>query len=250
LSFCLEGEYKVYAKFYAPGGRSSEVVSDSIIYTPKESLQLPAEQEKEIVPEITPPKEQPIICGPYLTKYIKFGDKNDINEVKKLQEFLNKFEKEKLNVNGIYDQANFEAVKRFQKKYEKDVLPPWGITNPTGFVYKTTTKKINEIYCQGKPVEISVETAKKCPIFVKSLKLGSKDEEVKKVQQFLIDQGFLSKDFQISDVFDKTTEQAVKQFQTKYPDEILKPWNLTASTGYWHITTKKKANELMGCAIY
>lgn len=73
--------------------------------------------------------------------YIKFKAKNDLNEVKKLQTFFNKFEGEKLNLSGIYNKKSFEAVKRFQKKYQ---------LKPTGYVYKATLKKINEIYCQGK----------------------------------------------------------------------------------------------------
>ena len=32
-------------------------------------------------------------------------------------------------------------------RYSKDVLEPWGLLEPTGYVYITTKKKINEIYC-------------------------------------------------------------------------------------------------------
>ena len=37
----------------------------------------------------------------------------------------------------------------FQKKYKDDILMPWGIYEPSGTVFYTTQKKINEIYCQG-----------------------------------------------------------------------------------------------------
>jgi len=39
------------------------------------------------------------------------------------------------------------SVHDFQDKYRSDVLTPWGIGRSTGFVYYTTQKKINEIYC-------------------------------------------------------------------------------------------------------
>jgi hypothetical protein len=74
---------------------------------------------------------------------------NDPIEVMKLQAFLKTFEGyDYVTVNGTFDQATFDAVSAFQMKYEADVLTPWGHTAPTGYVYITTLKKINEIYCQ------------------------------------------------------------------------------------------------------
>jgi len=39
-------------------------------------------------------------------------------------------------------------VSIFQTRYREAVLDPWGITDPTGYVYITTTLTINQIYCQ------------------------------------------------------------------------------------------------------
>jgi len=186
-----------------------------------------------------------LVCPPYLLEYIKYSAKNNPNEVKKLQNFLNEFEGEKLDVNGIYDKESFEAVKRFQKKYEKDILTPLGLAFPTGYVYKSTLKKLNEIYCQRNSTKFQKTT--ECPYFTKSLKKGMRDEEVKKIQQFLINQGFLKDDFIQSSLFDEITEDAVKKFQIKYSEEILKPWNISFPTGYWYNNTKRQANKLMGC---
>ena len=47
----------------------------------------------------------------------------------------------------VYDRLTFDAVVRFQNKYNGDVLSPWGLQTDTGYVYLTTRKKINEIYC-------------------------------------------------------------------------------------------------------
>ena len=55
LSFCLEGEYTVYAKFYAPWGKSSETVSDKIIY-------------KKEIPII---ERVPEILRPLISKFLK-----------------------------------------------------------------------------------------------------------------------------------------------------------------------------------
>lgn len=83
----------------------------------------------------------------YLRDYLKIDWQNDPLEVMKLQVFLNVFEKEKLSLTKVYDQATFEAVERFQTKYAGDILNPWGENVTTGFVYILTKKKVNEIYC-------------------------------------------------------------------------------------------------------
>lgn len=87
-------------------------------------------------------------CGPYLKSYLGLGKNNDPEEVKKLQTFLNKYEGEKLSVNGVFDNTTFAAVKRFQDKYAKDILKDsWGLSCNTGYVYITTLAKINDIVC-------------------------------------------------------------------------------------------------------
>jgi uncharacterized repeat protein (TIGR01451 family) len=87
-------------------------------------------------------------CPMYLTSYIKYGAANDAGEVAKLQVFLNNFEANSLAVSGTYDQATLAAVRSFQRKYASDVLDPWGLKGTTGYVYYTTQKQINSIYCK------------------------------------------------------------------------------------------------------
>jgi hypothetical protein len=85
----------------------------------------------------------------YLIDYLKIDWQNNPVEVFKLQSFLKSFEGfSTLNVNGVFDQATFDAVSKFQNKYFGDILEPWGHKAPTGFVYILTKKKVNEIYCQ------------------------------------------------------------------------------------------------------
>jgi hypothetical protein len=85
----------------------------------------------------------------YLTAYMKFGAINDSAEVTKLQKFLKNMEELDVDVNGEFDQKTLDAVKAFQAKYLADVMGPWGSKNPTGQVYFTTKKKIDEIVCKA-----------------------------------------------------------------------------------------------------
>jgi hypothetical protein len=89
------------------------------------------------------------VCSEYLTSYIRFGADNDTQQVTRLQTVLKDFEGAPIEITGVYDAATLAAVNAFQLKYASEVLEPWGIHEPTGFVYLTTKKKINEVYCQG-----------------------------------------------------------------------------------------------------
>jgi hypothetical protein len=48
-------------------------------------------------------------------------------------------------------------------------------------------------------------------------------------------------------IFGNQTEHAVNVFQQMYATDILTPWNLTQPTGRWYQSTRKKANEILGC---
>ena len=79
------------------------------------------------------------------------GENNDPVEVRKLQLFLRDYMQLEVPITGFYDEITFEAVKIFQLRYLKDILTPWGINYPTGYVYITTTLAINNLYCERDP---------------------------------------------------------------------------------------------------
>ena len=97
------------------------------------------------------PSSQELVCEQYLTSYIRPGGTNDEEQVRKLQTFLRDSESENgVTVTGTYDKATIAALKRFQQKYGDEILAPWGYNTPTGFVYYTTQKKINDVWCTGR----------------------------------------------------------------------------------------------------
>lgn len=91
---------------------------------------------------------------PFINDYMQIGIENDSWEVTKLQLFLNIFVGP-TPITRIFDSTTDANVKLFQKKYSSEVLVPWvteGIvpnSEPTGFVYKLTRWKINDILCPG-----------------------------------------------------------------------------------------------------
>lgn len=88
-------------------------------------------------------------CTPLLNGYIRIGKTNVPEDVRDLQTFLLVSEGEQIGASGVYDEKTIAAVKRFQQKYSKYVLEPWGLSTPTGNVYYTTQHTINNLNCRG-----------------------------------------------------------------------------------------------------
>ena len=91
-------------------------------------------------------------CDKYLTSFIKEGQQNDVEQVWRLQFVLKNLEGMSVALTGQYDAATVAAVHAFQEKYGTDILSPWALPHSTGFVYLTTRKKVNEIYCHNTKV--------------------------------------------------------------------------------------------------
>jgi peptidoglycan hydrolase-like protein with peptidoglycan-binding domain len=214
-----------------------------------------------VAPQIIDPTKN-ILCTDILVvaKPIKYGNLlywNNPNDVKIVQKFLNTYEGENLVVDGYYSKLTFDAVVRWQEKYRAAILNPWGLKKGTGYVYLTSIaqmKRQQKSNCEVKnpqavqPVApvVTVPVSKlSCPYFTKSQNLKSKGVEVKKIQEFLnreVDARLV-----VDGNYDYVTQNAVRDFQTKYKKEILSVWNLQYASGWWYTSTMKKANELVGC---
>ena len=138
---CLDGQYKVYAQFYTAYGRTTgnALASSTIVLksatTSTENLQI---------------NNLPFTNS--FTKYLHYRQTN--TDIKRLQIFLKSDPDTKIAVSGAGSpgkETNFfglltkKAVIKFQEKYAKDVLVPWGFVKGTGYVGKTTLAKINEL---------------------------------------------------------------------------------------------------------
>ena len=93
-------------------------------------------------------------CGLYMDKFIRQGMDNDREQVKKLQEFLNKEMGTNLPITGFYGSLTFQVAKEFQDKYPEEILVPWGLKDPTGIAYQTTLRWINMLECPALALQI------------------------------------------------------------------------------------------------
>ena len=120
----------------------------------------------------------------------------------------------------------FNAVEQFQSKYAQDVLTPWGFTAPTGYVYTTTIKEINKIYCSKTsvtPTPIAAPPAPVTPVpptpansFTQPLSFGSTGPQVTLLQDTLKKLGFFPQSVVSNGNFGPATLKAVQDFQVYY----------------------------------
>ncbi|MBY0539277.1 peptidoglycan-binding protein [Patescibacteria group bacterium] len=94
-------------------------------------------------------------CGLYMDKFLKRAwSKNDLEQVKKLQAFLNKWVGANLPITGFFGPMTEEAVKAFQASNPDSILKPWNLTSATGLVYITTLRQMNLIECPALSLEL------------------------------------------------------------------------------------------------
>ncbi len=95
-----------------------------------------------------------------------------------------------------------------------------------------------------------VKTPSTQPAFARTLKVGVKGADVKALQIFLNTRGFtvaakgLGSKGKESDTFGPATAAALKRFQERYADQVLKPYGLKKGTGVFGASTMKLVNEM------
>jgi hypothetical protein len=164
---------------------------------------------------------------------------NEVQDVQKLQRFLNAFEGESLVVDGVFDATDNEAVRRFQRKYSREILEVWNLSEPTGFVGITTRFKIQFL--------VNGQTAQ-CPVFIEfngGLEGINVSPEVARTQELL--RGLELYGGPINSTWDRNTHLAMVLFQETFREVMLDPWNITEGTGFKYMTTNKFMNYLAGC---
>lgn len=106
-----------------------------------------------MTPTLPVPTVQPVFgpqslsCPNYLNSFIGLKIENNPGDVYKLELFLNEEMNSRLDLNSTYDLNDYFVVRDFQEKYRAQILDPWGIQEPTGFVYLTTQRWINQLKC-------------------------------------------------------------------------------------------------------
>lgn len=182
------------------------------------------EQGEPTGPVIPIDEDQDFQCSSevYVSNPVRFGAANNPRDVRLLEEFLNTYENAGLEVNGVYDQADFDAVVAWQEKYASDILAPWGLTQGTGYVYTTSLAKIKVIHeancatavpAQPETSAPTVPGGVQCLGTTEALVFGMNNADVVIAQQLLKNLGYFPEDVNTTGYFGPITQTAVIEFQ-------------------------------------
>ena len=207
----------------------------------------------------TPPTTQPggMVCTtPNFTGTFTVGSRD--NQVKVLQRFLNKngFQIAATgagspgNETDYYGGLTKSAVVRFQEAYTADILAPFNRTTGTGFFGQSTRAKLNALVAANGYQDCEA-AATFAGTFARSLTLGNRGEDVRRLQQYLNQKGFTisttggGSPGNETDYFGAKTKAAVIKLQNAYKDAILTPAGLSQGTGYFGPSTIKYVNSTL-----
>ncbi len=137
------GIFSIVNNFSAPGFQAGSVLGAFAT----------AEQEQagftqgEVLGAST--SELALMCknGRLLSSNLGLNRPNPVDQVKLLQAFLNAHQSAGLPESGVFGPMTFGAVQTFQSANAEEILTPWGLTQPTGYVGILTRYMIDKILC-------------------------------------------------------------------------------------------------------
>jgi len=95
----------------------------------------------------------------------------------------------------------------------------------------------------GKLSEINKDLMLFPQLLQSNLKMGMRGNDVKILQQLLINEGFWESEVGVTSYFGSVTKKAVMKFQNQYKRQILEPLGLSGPTGFFGPYTRKYLNE-------
>ncbi|MBA4320889.1 MAG: hypothetical protein C0412_21065 [Flavobacterium sp.] len=95
----------------------------------------------------------------------------------------------------------------------------------------------------GKLNEINKDLMLFPQLLQSNLRIGMKNNDVKILQQMLINEDFWESEVGVTGYFGPVTKKAVMKFQNQYKTQILEPLGLSSPTGFFGPYTRKYLNE-------
>lgn len=91
------------------------------------------------------PIDAKVRACPAATSNVRLGVKNNTEQVKLWQAFLNKELKLNIPLTGFYGPMTYAATKQFQLAHKNEILTPNGLMNPTGYIATSTRAVANKL---------------------------------------------------------------------------------------------------------
>jgi len=106
-------------------------------------------------------------------------------------------------------------------------------------------ERILQLQEELKGITTELKETEKVVKFTQNLRKGLKSKEVERLQEFLSKYPEIYPEGLVTGYFGSLTEGAVKKFQEKHSDDVLKPYGLNKGTGFVGEKTIAKINELL-----
>lgn len=168
-------------------------------------------------------------------------------EVTKVQEFLKIELGLEFDVTNYYGSLTRQAVYSFQNKYASEILTPIGLTQPTGVWGSSTMQKANALCDSGMTSDVAASPTPvsiTAPAFTgEDVAYGRTNEQIRLLQELLNKE--VNAGLPLTGYFGPMTQEALKQFQLKYKEEVLTPLGLASPTGVFGPATRAKVQDLM-----
>lgn len=136
----------------------------------------------------------------------------------------------------------------FEQANKKSRIPVVQSTPPTFVVPTVEVVPIKNDFTSTK-TDNSEPIVSARPVFNRDLKIGDKGPDVKKLQQYLNQRGFIvatsgnGSPGQETELFGPGTAEALKKFQEAYAEILLKPYGLSEGTGFLGEKTRNFINS-------
>jgi peptidoglycan hydrolase-like protein with peptidoglycan-binding domain len=216
----------------------SPVVSTTPINSSSPSIQkniIPNQTQPATPPSVNVPQTSPMKKVFSFTKDLEAGDRGgDIAELQKL--LIEKGYSLPAGATGFFGEQTKKALIAFQ--LDNNIKPVTGYFGP----------KTRGVILDGVKEIIKPQNNLKFN-FTRNLKLNSVGEDVRQLQMYLNNKGFIISEGGVgskgkeTDLYGKKTLDAVKRYQEYYKDEILTPFNLKKGTGLFLEGTRKHVNN-------
>lgn len=142
-------------------------------------------------------------------------------------------------VSGYFDANTKKDLIRFQERYNEDILKPINLSSGTGYFGPKTRDYLEKLSLDIEKHSIPVGEVK----FARNLWLGARGDDVKVLQNMLIQEGVWQSGVSATGYFGVITKSAVIRYQEKYRLEILSPLRLSRGTGFVGASTRTRLQK-------
>lgn len=174
--------------------------------------------------------QRDVMIYPYIwDRDLKLGSSGE--EVRVLQKVLineGVWEAE-VGATGFFGPITKTALAKFQEKYSQDILKPLNLKFGTGYLGSKTEDYLRRLFLSTERKELT---------FNRNLNLGMRGDDVRALQEVLINEGVWGAEVGATGYFGYITKSAVTRYQEKYASEILESLGLIKGTGFIGSSTR------------